>query len=110
MDPYTKEVITGENSDKVATYKPTSLTDSCAYVWGRGNMESKDCDTRSRMTLCFMGQRMTAIFRLVCGMCQLPERQMVMVKGLCDKNVVDEQEYDRSYYIFGLENGKVHFR
>ena len=48
--------------------------------------------------------------RFACGICELPDRQMLKLKGLCEENVVEEFEYDYDFYVYGQVNGKPNFR
>ncbi len=45
-----------------------------------------------------------------CGVCRLPPRLRLTMKGLCNEDSTKEEKYDREYYIYGQKNGKPYFR
>ena len=48
---------------------------------------------------------------LPCGVCEIKnEDNQFLLKGQCEVNLIERQDYDLNYYIHGLVNGKIHFK
>lgn len=45
-----------------------------------------------------------------CGICSLPARGTLKLKGLCREDVEYDRVYDIDYYVHGQMNGHPHFR
>jgi hypothetical protein len=80
------------NGDENLSLQPSRGSDVCAHLAG----------TKFKTSRCTV--------KRACGVCTINEGNInLWLKGVCQMNR-EEEEYDIKYYIFGLMNGKMHFR
>ena len=91
MNPYTGKEM--ENITEGVNIETTKTMGKCSCTWG----------LEFEPLLC--------IQLLPCGVCEIKnEDNQFLLKGQCEVNLIERQDYDQNYYIHGLVNGKLHFK
>ena len=71
---------------------PINNVSTCTMVRGE-YMVKKDCDNT-----------------LPCGLCTLKSQKRLKLKGLCVDDLQEDADFDTEFYVYGLVNGRIHFR
>ena len=85
------------DEEDFANFKTPDTTSNCVYVLG-DKVFPEECTQAAACGICKLG---TAT--------DIPNT-IIKMKGVCEDDLLRKKNYDLDYYIYGVKNGRPHFR